>query len=53
MSLNLQREQNMNGTYHIGVEGRGHFLGIEVVPVDWREEYVVLNFKLKRDREQA
>lgn len=34
------------GTYHIRVKGRGHFLGVEVVPVDRREEYVVFDFNL-------
>lgn len=33
-------------TYHIGVEWRGDLLGIEVIPVDGGEEYVVLNFNL-------
>lgn len=36
------------GTYHIGVERRGDLLGIEVIPVDGGEEYVVLNFNLRR-----
>lgn len=33
-------------TYHIRVKWRGYLLGIEVVPVDWREKYVVLDFNL-------
>lgn len=39
-------ESREKGTYHVGVERRGDFLGIEVVPVDGGEEYVVLNFNL-------
>lgn len=42
-------ESREKGTYHVGVERRGDFLGIEVVPVDGGEEYVVLNFNLWRD----
>lgn len=34
--------------YHIGVEGRGDLLCIEVIPVDGGEEYVVLNFNLEK-----
>lgn len=33
-------------TYHIRVEGRCKFLGIQVIPVDWREEHVVFDLSL-------
>lgn len=35
-----------NGTYHIRVERRCKFLGVQVIPVYWREEHVILDLSL-------
>lgn len=35
-------------TYHIGVKWRSDPLVVQVIPVYWAEEYVVLYLKLQR-----
>lgn len=41
-----EKLQHDNGTYHVGVEGRGELLSIQIVPVNGGEEHVVLDLIL-------
>lgn len=37
---------NCDGTYHVRVERRRELLGVQVIPVYWREEHVILDLSL-------
>lgn len=44
--MTLRLSENNNATYHVGIEGRGELLSIQIVPVNGGEKHVVLDLIL-------